>query len=64
MTGGQNTEKSPGDFMRLVVSQTPVEDHQRLLMGKILKEYNNNNDFFFKLLRNYTKHVNTISAIP
>ena len=26
---GQNTEKSPRDFRRLVVTQTPVEDHQR-----------------------------------
>ena len=25
---GQNTKKSPGDLMRLAVTQTPVEDHQ------------------------------------
>ena len=24
----QNTEKSPGDFGRLAVTQTPVKDHQ------------------------------------
>ena len=32
-----NTEKSPGDLRRLVVTQTPVIDHQ--LTCKILKEY-------------------------
>ena len=26
---GQNTEKSPGDLRRLVVSQTPMKNHQR-----------------------------------
>ena len=26
---GQNTVKSPGDLMRLAVTQTPVENHQR-----------------------------------
>ena len=26
---GQNTEKSPGDLRRFVVTQTPAEDHQR-----------------------------------
>ena len=25
---GQNTEKSPGELMRLVVTQTPVKDYQ------------------------------------
>ena len=34
----QNTEKSPGDLRRLAVSQTPVKDHQKTLLGKILKE--------------------------
>ncbi len=29
---GQNTEKSPGDFRRLAVTQTPVNDHQLTLM--------------------------------
>ncbi len=29
---GQNTEKSPGDLRRLVVTQTPVKDHQLMLM--------------------------------
>ena len=36
---GQNTEKSPGDLRRLAVTQTPVKDHQLMLMGKkTLKE--------------------------
>ena len=34
---GQNTEKSPGDLKRLVVTQTPVENHQQTLMGKTLE---------------------------
>ena len=29
---GQNTEKSPGDLRRLVVTQTPVKDHQLMLI--------------------------------
>ena len=29
---GQNTEKSPGDLMRIAVTQTPVKDHQLNLM--------------------------------
>ena len=29
---GQNTEKSPGAFRKLAVTQTPVEKHQHLLM--------------------------------
>ena len=29
---GQNTEKSPGDFRRLAVTQTQVKDHQLKLM--------------------------------
>ena len=29
---GQNTEKSPGDLKRLIVTQTPVKDHQLKLM--------------------------------
>ena len=28
----QNTEKSPGDLRRLAVTQTPVENHQLMLM--------------------------------
>ena len=32
-----NTEKSPGDLMRLVITQTPVKDHQLTLMGKTPK---------------------------
>ena len=29
---GQNTETSPGDLRRLVVTQTPVKNHQLILM--------------------------------
>ena len=29
---GQNTEKSPGDFRRLAVTQTPMKDRQLTLM--------------------------------
>ena len=29
---GQNTEKSPGDLRRLAVTQTPVKDHQLILI--------------------------------
>ena len=29
---GQNTEKSPGDLKRLAVTQTPVKNHQLMLM--------------------------------
>ena len=36
-----NTAKSPGDFRRLSVTQTPVNDHQLTLIGKTLKEQNN-----------------------
>ena len=28
----QNTEKSPGDLRRLAVTQTPVENHQLMLV--------------------------------
>ena len=28
----QNTDMSPGDLTRLAVTQSPLEDHQRLLM--------------------------------
>ena len=35
---GQNTEKSPGEFWRLAVTQTPVKNHQLMLMWKTLKE--------------------------
>ena len=34
----QNIEKSPGDFRRLAVTQTPVKDHQLMLMWKSLNE--------------------------
>ena len=39
---GHNTEKSPGDLRRLVVTQTPVRNHQLMLVWKILKEVGNN----------------------
>ena len=29
---GQNTEKKPGDLSRVVVIQTPVKDHQLMLV--------------------------------
>ena len=35
---GQNTETSRGDLRRLVVTQTPVKNHQLTLMWKTLKE--------------------------
>ena len=35
---GQNIEKSPGDLRWLAVTQTPVKNHQLILMWKILKE--------------------------
>ena len=35
---GQNTETSPGDLMRLAVTQTPVKNHQLILMWKTLEE--------------------------
>ena len=31
---GQNTEKSPGDLRTLAVTQTPVENHQLMLVRK------------------------------
>ena len=34
---GQNTEKSPGDLRRLVVTQTPVRNHQLMLVWENLK---------------------------
>ena len=33
---GHNTEKSPGDLKKVIVSQTPVKDHQLTLIGKKL----------------------------
>ena len=33
---GQNTEKSPGDLRRLVVTQAPVKNHQLKMMWKTL----------------------------
>ena len=32
VNNAQNTEKSPEDLRRLVVTQTPVKDHQLKLM--------------------------------
>ena len=34
----QNTEKNPGELRRLAVTQTPVENHQLMLLWKTLKE--------------------------
>ena len=34
----QNTEKSLGDLTRLAVTQTPVKEHQLMLIRKTLKE--------------------------
>ena len=34
----QNTEKSPGELRRLIITQTPVKDHQLKLMRKTLQE--------------------------
>ena len=34
----QNTDKSPGDFRKLVVTQLPVKDHHLMLVGKTHKE--------------------------
>ena len=34
---GQNTQKSPGDVLRLAVAQTPVEEHKLMLVWKIIK---------------------------
>ena len=41
---GQNTEKSTVDLMKLAVTQTPVKNHQLMLIGKTLKEYDNKNN--------------------
>ena len=35
---GQNTQKSPGDLRRFVVSQNPIKDHLLTLVWKIRKE--------------------------
>ena len=32
-----NTEESPGDLRKFAVTQTPVKDHQLMLVGKIRK---------------------------
>ena len=34
---GQNTEESPGDLRRLAVTQTPVRNHQLMMVGKTHK---------------------------
>ena len=41
---GQNPETSPGDLRGLAVTQTPVKNHQLILMWKTLEEYNNDDD--------------------
>ena len=40
----QNTEESPGDVRRLVLTQTPVEDHQQTLERNSEGSINNNNN--------------------
>ena len=40
----QNTETSPGELRRLAVTQTPVKNHQLILMWKNAKGVNNNNN--------------------
>ena len=35
---GQNTEKSPGDLIRLAVTQTPEKNHPLTLIGKLEKK--------------------------
>ena len=40
----QNSEKSPGDLRRLAVTQTPVRNHQLMLMRKTNNNNNNNNN--------------------
>ena len=37
---GQNIEKSPVDLRRLAVTETPVKNHQLMLVGKTQKEWN------------------------
>ena len=34
---GHNSKKSPGDLKKLAVTQTPVKDHQLMLMGETSK---------------------------
>ena len=40
---GQNTEKSPGDLMRVAVTQTPVKSSKLTRCERLSKEYNDNN---------------------
>ena len=40
---GQNTEKSPEDLRRLVITQTRLENHLQTLMSKALNNNNDNN---------------------
>ena len=42
---GHNTEKSPGVFRRLTITQTSVKDQQLTLIGKSFKSNDNNNNF-------------------
>ena len=41
---GQNSEESSGDLRRLVLSQTPVRNHQLTVAWKTLKGENKNYD--------------------
>ena len=37
LRSGQNTEKSPGDWKRIAVTQTLMRNHQLMRVGKTLK---------------------------
>ena len=52
---GRNTEKSPGDLKRLAVTQILVKYYQQILVRKICKEYNYNNN---KILERKLIHAN------
>ena len=42
---GYYTEKSPGDFRRLSVTQIQVKDHQLVLEVEYVKKWHDNNNF-------------------
>ena len=59
---GQNTVKSPGDLRRLVVVQTPEENHQLTLMWKTVDEKNNKFDYTNKwYLHNLESAVDNVT---
>ena len=66
----QNTERSPGDLRILAITQTPVRNHQLMLVGKNRKGVNNNinekMENYFNLARELKKLWNikvTVIAI-